>query len=75
MTHWHVAIMETPFICPYCMDQVIDEIPGAELVAKNAPGERRISTARVFHCSLWHVFAVFPQVILQEPQTNHDAAI
>jgi hypothetical protein len=66
--------METPILCPYCADREIEEMPGVELIAKNVPGERRISTARVFRCRLWHIFAVFPQPTFKERQTNHDSA-
>lgn len=56
-------MVESPVICPYCGDNALKLLPGAELIAMNAPKPRVVSQARIYRCSAWHVFAVFPKQI------------
>ena len=54
---------EKPLVCPYCWDNYIEPVAGVELIATSLPGARRIPTAKVFHCSRWHIFAIFPSTL------------
>ena len=52
-------MVERPNICPFCGDNALVLLPGAELIATNTPAPHIVSRAEVFHCSYGHVFATF----------------
>jgi len=57
-----IAADEKPIACPICLDHTVERIEGATLSANNMAG-RRLGKARVYHCSHWHIFAVFEQSV------------
>jgi hypothetical protein len=47
--------------CPYCGDKEVVYLTDAELLATNLPKPRRVSSGKIYRCSKWHIFPVFPQ--------------
>jgi hypothetical protein len=52
-------MVERPNVCPFCGDNTLALLPGAELIATNTPTPHIVSRAEIFHCSAWHIFATF----------------
>ena len=55
-------IPQVPKFCPFCLDTKLVEIHDAELYQGKGETSRRVSTARAYRCSNWHVFVVFQKV-------------
>lgn len=69
-------MVERPNVCPFCGDDALELLPGAELIATNTPTPHIVSRAEVFHCSAWHIFATFVRqldhVTADASATNQD---
>jgi hypothetical protein len=52
------ALERGPLVCPVCWDHGVERIEGVTLSADNLRG-KPISGALLYHCSHWHIFAVF----------------
>jgi hypothetical protein len=53
-----VALATGPIVCPVCWDHGVERIESVTLSADNLNG-KPVSGALLYHCSHWHIFAVF----------------
>ena len=56
------ALEQGPIVCPLCWDHVVERIEGVTLSANNMGG-RAVTGALIYHCSQWHIFAVFERIL------------
>ena len=59
------AVDEGPLVCPVCWDHSIEKIEGVALTASTLE-DRPVSGAQLYHCTRWHVFAIFDRIIKGE---------
>jgi hypothetical protein len=54
--------VEIPISCPICLDTTIERLEGIVLAARTRDGNE-VAGVSVYHCSHWHLFALFNQPV------------
>lgn len=56
---YNKLLRDMPIACPVCWDHAVRIVKGVELIAIRIKPYRPVGPVVIFHCSSWHLFAVF----------------